>query len=362
MENPLGLALVGCGRISGAHLGAVGQLADRVRLVAAVDRDLAAAQAAAQPFGAVASDDLAQVLAMPEVEAVLIASPNDLHAEQAMAAIAAGKHVLVEKPLAPTGAQALALAQAAADKGVVLAAGHTYRQGPAFHYLLDHWQNFGKLMAVEVTSCVRWNGPQAPWWATRKPEEGLILSLFAPHSLDFVQMCMGADDPIRVHAEAARWQTGWQGEDQAMILLAYPGRRMASVHISYNQPSIIDRKVLHFSKGVVEIEDGEFLRFNRELLVKPAPGVVRDARVMGGRDLGHYFRIQMEEFIAAARGRPHRSVSGFDAARTIALIDRILADARRNGADAIDPSPPPELALDITANVQADAFSRRKEA
>lgn len=362
MKRPLGLALVGCGRISGAHLGAVKGLADQVCLVAAVDSDPTAAQAAAQPFGASATTDLAEALAMPEVEAVLIASPNDLHADQAMAAILADKHVLVEKPLAPTGEQALALAQAARDKGVVLAAGHTYRQGPAFHYLLDHWQDFGKLMAVEVTSCVRWNGPQAPWWATRKPEEGLILSLFAPHSLDFVQMCMGADDPIRVHAEAARWQTGWQGEDQAMILLAYPGRRMASVHISYNQPSIIDRKVLHFSKGVVEIEDGEFLRFNRELLVEPAPGVVRDARVMGGRDLGHYFRIQMEEFIAATQGRTHRSVNGFDAARTIALMDRVLAEARRNASDAIDPPPPPELALDIPVNVRTDAFHDRKEA
>ena len=359
MQNPLGLCLVGCGRISGAHLAAVSALPDRLRLVAAVDAQLDAAQSAAVPFGAVATTDLAQALAMPEVEAVLVCSPNDAHVEHALAAIGAGKHALVEKPLAPTGAQARALAQAAREAGVVLAAGHTYRHGPAFHYLRDHWAEFGTLMAVEVTSCVRWNGPQAPWWATRKPEEGLILSLFAPHSLDFVQLCMGADDPLRVHAEAARWQTGWQGEDQAMIVMAYPGRRLASVHISYNQPSIIDRKVLHFSKGVVEIEDGEFLRFNRELRVEPPAGVVRDGRVMGGRDLSHYFRNQLAEFAAAARGLPHRCVTGEDAARTIDLIDRILADARRNAADAIDP--PPELALDIDAAVLIDAFQIKGE-
>lgn len=361
MHKPLGLCLVGCGRISGAHLAAVAAMPDRLRLVTTVDAQLDVAQRAAAPFGAVATTDLAQALAMREVEAVLVCSPNDAHVEHTLAAIGAGKHALVEKPLAPTGAQARALAQAAREAGVVLAAGHTYRHGPAFHYLLDHWAEFGKLMAVEVTSCVRWNGPQAPWWATRKPEEGLILSLFAPHSLDFVQLCMGADDPLRVHAEAARWQTGWQGEDQAMIVLAYPGRRMASVHISYNQPSIIDRKVLHFSKGVVEIEDGEFLRFNRELRVEPPAGVVRDGRVMGGRDLSHYFRNQLGEFADAARGLPHRCVTGEDAARTIDLIDRILADARRNAADAIDPPPPPELALDIEAAVLNDAFQIKED-
>ena len=273
---------------------------------------------------------------MPEVDAVLIASPNDAHAAQAMVAIRVGKHVLVEKPLAPTGAQASALAKAARDAGVVLAVGHTFRHGAAFHYLLDHWADFGTLRAVHVVSCVLWDGPQAPWWATRRPEEGLILSLYAPHALDFVQMCMGADDPLRVHCEAARWQTGWQGEDEAMILLAYPGRRMASVHISYNQPSLFDRKVLHFSRGVVEIEDGERLLFNGEVLVEPEAGVIRDGRKMGGRDLAHYFRNQLAEFAAATRGLPNRSVVGEDAARGIDLMDRVLASARAHSADAID--------------------------
>lgn len=336
MNKPLGLALVGCGRISGAHLGAVRQLAEKVRLVVAVDRDSAAAQAAAEPFGAQATTDFASALAMEEVEAVLIASPNALHAQQAMAAIAAGKHVLVEKPVAPTGVEARALADAAQKAGVVFAAGHTFRHCPAVRYLQDHWDDFGTLRSVQLSSCVHWDGPQAPWWAERKAEEGLILSLFAPHSLDFLQLCMGGDDPIRVHAEAARWQSGWQGEDEAMILLAYPGRRIAQIHISYNQPSVYDRKVLHFSGGVVEIEDTERLLFNGKVLVEPAPGIVRDGRAMGGRDLAHYFRIQMEEFIAATHGLPNRIVQGTDAARGIDLIDRVLASARTHSVDAID--------------------------
>ncbi|NBC35978.1 Gfo/Idh/MocA family oxidoreductase [Novosphingobium sp. FSY-8] len=356
-EQPVGLCLVGCGRISRAHLAAVQALAGTVRLVATVDRTLPAAQAAAAPFGAQAFDDLATALALPEVEAVLIASPNGLHAQQGLAAIAAGKHALIEKPLAESGAVARQMAQAADAAGVVLAVGHTFRQGPAFHYLTDHWADFGTLRAVEVSSCVRWEGPQAPWWATKPREEGLILSLFAPHSLDFVQLCMGADDPIRVHVEAARWQSGWQGEDEAMIIMAYPGRRLASIHISYNQPSIIDRKVLHFSNGVVEIEDGEFLRFNRELLVQPEPGVVRDGRVMGGRSLGHYFTNQLAEFAAAVRGRPHRCVTGHDAARTIDLMDRLIASARANSAaDLIDPAPPVDPNAAAAPVVDPNAF------
>lgn len=337
MADPVGLLLVGCGRILGAHLAALAGLEGDIRLVATVDSDLAAARRAAAPFGALAFDDLGAALALPQVDAMLIASPNGLHAAQAAAALAAGKHVLVEKPLAETGAEARALADEAARRGLVLAAGHTYRHNAAVATLVDMMPQWGPLRAVEVSSCVFWDGPQAPWWAERTAEEGLILSLFAPHSLDFVQLVMGADDPLRVQAEAARWQPGWQGEDEAMILLGYPGRRMASVHISYNQRSVFDRKVLHFAGGVAEIEDGEVLKWNGDVLVTPPDGVLVNPRAMGGRKLGHFFAQQLREFAAAVHGKPHRCPTGHDAARLIDLIDRVKAAARATSADSIDP-------------------------
>jgi predicted dehydrogenase len=338
---PIGIAVIGCGRISGAHLAAVAALPKQVRLVAAVDADLAAARVAAKPLGALALSSLEEALALPEVEAVLIATPNALHAQQCLAALRAGRHVLVEKPVAEAGEQAAGLAREAEARGLVLAAGHTFRHNAAVRHIVDNRERFGRLRALEVSSCVKWDGPQAPWWAERKPEEGLILSLFAPHALDFVQLVMGDDDPVRVHAEAARHQPGWQGEDEAMILMAYPGRRMASVHISYNQPSVLDRKVLHFDKGVLEIEHGEILSWNGEVLVTPPEGVLLDPRAMGGRTLGHYFSDQLAEFVRAVHGQPHRCPTGHDAARLIALIDRVKASARTNSAaDAIDPPPP----------------------
>lgn len=337
MRDPVGLLLVGCGRISGAHLAALAGLERDIRLVGVVDADEAAAERTGAQHRVPAFTDLAAGLALRGVDAVLIASPNGLHAAQAAKALAAGKHVLVEKPLAEAGAQARDLAEMAARSGLVLAAGHTYRHNAAVAKLVDTMPQWGTLRAVEVSSCVFWDGPQAPWWAERKPEDGLILSLFAPHSLDFVQLVMGTDDPLRVQVEAARWQPGWQAEDEAMILLGYPGRRMASVHISYNQRSVFDRKVLHFADGVAEIEDGEVLKWNGEILVAPPEGVLVDPRAMGGRKLGHFFAQQMLEFAAAVRGEENRLPTGYDAARLIDLIDRVKAAVRCTCAEAIDP-------------------------
>jgi predicted dehydrogenase len=259
-----------------------------------------------------------------------------------MAALRAGKHVLVEKPATETAAEAADLAREAAARGLVLIAGHTFRHNAAVRHLVRERESFGRLLSLEVAWCVRWDGPQAPWWAERKPEEGLILSLFAPHALDFVQLVMGDDDPLRVHCEAARHQTGWQGEDEAMILLGYPGRRMASVHVSYNQPHVTERKTLYFDRGVAEITDGEVLTWNGEVLVDAPPGCLIEPHTMCGRTFGHYFTGQLADFAAAVRGagqyRPHSATAG-EVARLIALIDRVKASARANCADAIDPAP-----------------------
>jgi predicted dehydrogenase len=340
--QPLGVALIGCGRISASHLDAIRAQPQVGRIVAVADLDAARARATAERFGAARwFADASAVLALEEVEAVLITSPNELHCAQAIAALDAGRHVLVEKPMAENATDAARMARAATDSGRILAIGHTFRHGPAVRHLQDQRAQFGALRALEVSSCVFWDGPQAPWWAERTAEQGLILSLFAPHALDFVQLVMG-DDPLRVHVEAARHQSGWRGEDEAMILMAFPGRRMAQVHVSYNQRQVIDRKVLSFDKGVLRIEDGEWLFWNDELIIRPQ-NPPTDPRRMGGRDLSGYFRRQFAEFARAVRGLPHRSVLHEDGRRLIALIDRVRDLARAGCAAQID-GPPGEHA------------------
>lgn len=334
--DPLRIAVIGCGRIAEAHFNAIAALPSLATLIAVVDPDPARATTVASERGAAyAFTTLAEALALDTVDAVILCTPNACHASQTVQGLAAGKHVLVEKPMAETAADARGMADAAVAAGCVLAVGHTFRHGAAVRYLQDHRVDCGTLRAIEVSQCVFWDGPQAPWWATRSPEDGLILSLFAPHALDFVQLVM-ADDPVRVHVEAARHQDGWRGEDEAMILLAYPGRRMATLHLSYNQRHVVDRKTLFFDRGVLRIEDGESLYWNDVVVVQPVAGTIGDPHSMGGRDLSGYFRTQLAEFVAAVRGEPHRSSLHGDGLRLIALLDRVRASARANSADMVD--------------------------
>src|SRR5512144_1544663 len=97
----LGLGFIGCGRIAQAHLKAAANLRDRVRPVSIAGRRLEQAETTARSFGIpTAVDDYRQLLSDPAVDAVVVSTPNDSHARIVLDAAQAGKHILVEKPMA----------------------------------------------------------------------------------------------------------------------------------------------------------------------------------------------------------------------------------------------------------------------
>jgi len=124
MTDDLRGGVVGAGVFGGFHAKKYASL-DGVTLTAVFDVDLARAQALAGPLGAAAFDDMASFLAA--VDVVTVATPAVFHAGAAQAALAAGKAVYVEKPLATTMADANAILDAASTANVLLACGHQER-------------------------------------------------------------------------------------------------------------------------------------------------------------------------------------------------------------------------------------------
>jgi predicted dehydrogenase len=133
----IGLGLIGAGYIGHtialAYRAVAAVFPDviRPRLVALADLDEGNARRAAERYGfARATGDWRTLVADPEVEIVAIATPNHLHAEMARAALAAGKHVHCEKPLARTVAESVALAEAAARARTLTIVGYNYLHNP----------------------------------------------------------------------------------------------------------------------------------------------------------------------------------------------------------------------------------------
>lgn len=119
MSDKLRIALVGCGNIARAHWRGIRYHAPRLEVAAVVDEDLERAQAFAERTGAKAYGSLAEALAADGFEAVDIMLPHDLHESAATAAFAAGKHVVLEKPMAPDLPSCERILEAARQAGTV---------------------------------------------------------------------------------------------------------------------------------------------------------------------------------------------------------------------------------------------------
>ncbi len=119
-SDGVGFGLVGLGIISRAHLAGFSSARDHARLVAVCDRDKDLVEKVAAETGATAYTDYRQLLADSRVEAVDLPLPHNLHFEVTRAALEAGKHVLVEKPMAPTYDECASLMALAKARGLRL--------------------------------------------------------------------------------------------------------------------------------------------------------------------------------------------------------------------------------------------------
>jgi predicted dehydrogenase len=193
-----GFALVGAGLFGERHAQAYHRhhAAD---LVAICDLNLERAQQIAERYGArYATSDLAQVLADPAVHAVSIATPDHAHRAVAIAAAEAGKHLLVEKPLATTVADAEAIVAAAERAGVTLMVDFHNRVNPPMVQARDAirrgdlgqpsyiYARLSNTLAVP-TGMLSWSGHSSALW------------FLASHMVDIVRWML-ADEPARVYA------------------------------------------------------------------------------------------------------------------------------------------------------------------
>ncbi|MFY9781934.1 MAG: Gfo/Idh/MocA family oxidoreductase [Acidimicrobiales bacterium] len=129
------VAVAGAGAFGLKHLDALGRI-DDVQVVAIVSRTLVQAREVADHYGVpLATTELQDVLNSPEVDAVLLCTPTQLHAAQTIATLEAGKHVMVEIPLADSWSDAQMVADVARDSGLVCMVGHTRRFNPSHQWI-----------------------------------------------------------------------------------------------------------------------------------------------------------------------------------------------------------------------------------
>lgn len=204
-------------------------------------------QYVAENFSGVAvTADWQSVLADGEVNGVVVATPATSHFEIAKAALTAGKHVLVEKPLATNVADASELAALAKSSGLVLMAGHTFLYNGAVRHFRDLLQS-GEAGDPYYLYAQRLNLGQVrsdinAWWN------------LAPHDISILLYLMGDELPEGVSATGVDYlQTGV--EDVVFAHLTWPNRVSAHIHVSWLDPGKVRQVTFVGSRKMVVYDD-----------------------------------------------------------------------------------------------------------
>lgn len=200
MENSaMRFAVIGCGRISAKHGEAISNL-PQAKLVAACDIVPARAEQFTAKYGGEAYTDYRELLLRDDIDIVTVATPSDLHATIGIAAAKAGKHVLVEKPMAMTLASADALIATCRNCGVKLGVIHQNRFNKSIVLLRQALEagRFGKLTHGQAT--IRWNRDanyyaQAPWRGTKLQDGGVLMNQ-SIHNIDLLQWMFGPAESV----------------------------------------------------------------------------------------------------------------------------------------------------------------------
>ena len=238
------IALVGCGYWGPKVIRAAASLPD-VEIAALVDRELALATAVQRHFPAArTSASLTEALADETIDAVIIATNPATHMELAAEALAAGKHVLVEKPLALTAFDCRTLGEQAREDGLVLMVGHTFRFSPAVQHVREllRQRDLGQVYYIDSQ---RLN-------LGRVRSDVDAIWNFAPHDISIIQHWFDAR-PVAVHCHAYDYlQPGVP--DLAFMMLEYEFA-VAHVQVSWLSPSKVRRMTVVGSRKMVVYDD-----------------------------------------------------------------------------------------------------------
>jgi len=337
-KNPdaLALGLIGAGGIGGLHRAALEQVAE-VRLAAVSDANTVLARGAARRHGIPWYKDYKELLENPDVKAVAIATPSHLHASMALAALDAGKHLLIEKPIALTVADADRIIARAREKGLRLGVAHQFRTTSryrAMRKLVDDGV-FGELLrGVWINHLVRSQGyyEVSRWRGEWSGGGGALLNQYI-HDLDM--LCGLFGEPASVTGQVANLAHDCNTEDIASGVVTFRSGAQVVLQVGLFDPEassfveiVGDRALLRETTRSRRLAIPGFAirRFVQESRQQTGGNhIVARRRVKGKNEGGWAGHATLHrDFAAAVREGRDPMISGEDARQALEIANGLL--------------------------------------
>lgn len=314
-------AIVGLGWWGERLLAAASPLADQIRFVHGVSPRPAIRQALADRYGLKLSASLAEMLRDTSIDAVVLATPHSLHADQIIEILAAGRPVLCEKPLVLTKADAERVVQASERAGLVLAVAHNRRFLPATEELrrLAETGALGQLLHIEGhVSNENSSNNFAPWRHDDAESPAGGLTGTGIHMLDQFVSVLG---PIsRVSTQFLQWKPPPGALDSLSVMLEFAGGQSGTLAMIRATPRVW-RLHLFGTLGSVESHDetGLISRFSGQM---PQRQEYPPIDTLG---------LELVAFAAAVQGHHPYPITHQHMIDTAAAFEAIVASVRKGG-------------------------------
>jgi UDP-N-acetyl-2-amino-2-deoxyglucuronate dehydrogenase len=329
--EPVGFAILGPGIVADYHRQAIAANADLgAQLVAVSHYDPTRFAEMSAKFG-VACLSLEELSAHPAVDVICICTPSGQHAAQTIAAAQAGKHVLVEKPMALSLADADAMIAVCAQAGVKLGVVLQRRAEPLFQRIHRAIQagDLGSLTLGIITIPYHRSQSyyeQANWRGTWTLDGGGVLMNQGIHLVDLLIWYMG--DPVQVQAYADTLQRNIEVEDTLVATLRFPNAALATITATTTAiPGFPHRVEIYGTGGSVQVEGESVARWELadpgKAIVEP-PEIGTPASAGAGSDprgiapTGHIALFR--DFIQAVRDDRPPQVDGAEGWRSLATV------------------------------------------
>src|SRR6201987_3291668 len=187
-----------------------------------------------------------RALSDPTINGIVIATPAGTHFELAREALLAGKHVFVEKPLAKRVAEVDELGRLAAERDLLVMAGHTFVYNAAVRYIK-------KLLDAGEVGEIRYIYSQRLNLGRIRSDIDALWN-FAPHDISIIQYWLGNPEPLSVSRQGMAYMQ--EGIDDVVFLnLEYPGKVIANIHVSWLDPQKVRKMIIVGSRKMVVYDD-----------------------------------------------------------------------------------------------------------
>jgi UDP-N-acetyl-2-amino-2-deoxyglucuronate dehydrogenase len=343
-------AVIGCGKVAQIHAEVLKGIAES-ELVAVCGRDAGKARAFADRHGVRAFTSVEEMVAAG-VQAVVVATPHPAHAEVTIAAIRAGAHAIVEKPLASSLEDCDAMldaARAAGKKLAMISQRRLYAPVQRVRQAIDAGK-LGRPILGTVTM-LGWRDEayyrSDPWRGSWDGEGGGVLVNQAPHQIDLLQWLMGPVDEL-YGAWANLNHPSIEVEDSSVAVIRFKGGALGNVVVSNSQnPALFGKVWVHGSNGAtvgVQTDGGAMFIAGMSTITEPpindvwkVPGeeemLARWQKEDSDHFLGidatrHYHRLQIQDFLRAILEDRPAMVSGEEGRKTVEIFTAIYRSQR----------------------------------